>query len=282
MTLGRDFLTKRDAKQAKSQLEALENSIWKPDFNKGQLLPGVLLLKNLNLLQFLTPGVQLRESDEQMVEFKALAVTHQHVIKNYLNVSISEKHTPIAIAQKLLAKIDLKLDYVGRLGKRENRECVYQFVAPNDRRDSIFGQWLNRDEAFSRDSMSVTNNIVLPTQGIDTTSQILEKVVPNPQVQAWKGLKLKLQQGLDSAGRFYSELVYKVGFSLGVADGEPYTEHIPGSLSKLGDKYKDSTVTSSLPNNVDWEERPTSISILLSPNSSGRLLPNVLLPRLPS
>jgi hypothetical protein len=41
MTLGRDFLTKRDAKRAKSQLEAGENSIWKPDSNKGQLISKV-------------------------------------------------------------------------------------------------------------------------------------------------------------------------------------------------------------------------------------------------
>ncbi|MHC5741539.1 MAG: plasmid replication protein, CyRepA1 family [Nostoc sp.] len=96
LTLGRDFLTNRDAKRAATQLEAGENSIWKPDFNKGQLLPAVLLLENLNLLQFLTPDVQLRGSDEKMVEFKALAVTHRHVIKNYLNVTISEKLTSIA------------------------------------------------------------------------------------------------------------------------------------------------------------------------------------------
>ncbi|MEH2032032.1 MAG: hypothetical protein V7K67_20685 [Nostoc sp.] len=60
MTLGREFLTNRDAKRAKLQLEAGENSIWKPDFNKGQMLPAVLLLESLNLLQFLTPDVQLR------------------------------------------------------------------------------------------------------------------------------------------------------------------------------------------------------------------------------
>ncbi len=76
----------------------------------------------------------------------------------------------MVIAQKLLAKIDLKLDYVGRLGKRENRECVYRFVAPDDQRDSIFGQWLNRDEAFSSESVSVTNNISTTTPVIDTTS----------------------------------------------------------------------------------------------------------------
>ncbi|WP_375502890.1 hypothetical protein [uncultured Nostoc sp.] len=96
----------------------------------------------------------------------------------------------------------MKLNYVGRLGKRENRECVYQFVPPDDERDLIFRQWFNRDEAFSCELVSVTNNIVLSTPVIDTTSQILEEVVSSPQRQAWKGLKLKMQQGLDSAGSF--------------------------------------------------------------------------------
>ncbi|OYE04056.1 plasmid replication protein, CyRepA1 family [Nostoc sp. 'Peltigera membranacea cyanobiont' 232] len=225
LTLGREFLTTRDAKRAKAQLEAGENSIWKPDFNKGQLLPAVLLLENLNLLQFLTPDVQLRGSDEKMLEFKVLAVQHRHVIKNYLNVSISEKHTPIAIAQKLLAKIDLKLDYVGRLGKRENRECVYRFVAPDDQRDSIFRQWFNWDEVFLSESVSVTNNIEFPTQVTGTISDDIPQTlnqVESPATQAWKGLKLKLQQGLDSAGQFYQQLVSAVGAAIGVADGEPY------------------------------------------------------------
>ncbi|WP_339379290.1 plasmid replication protein, CyRepA1 family, partial [aff. Roholtiella sp. LEGE 12411] len=225
LTLGREFLTNRDAKRAAAQLEAGENSVWKPDFNKGQLLPAVLLLENLNLLQFLTPDVQLRGSDEKMVEFKALALKHRQVIKNYLNVSISEKLTSIAIAQKLLAKIDLKLDYVGRLGKRQNRECVYRFVAPDDQRDSIFGQWLNRDEALNRDSVSVSNNISTTTPVIDTTPQdIPQTLTPleSPATHGWKGLKLKMRQGLDSVGQFYSELVSTIGSAVGVADGEPY------------------------------------------------------------
>ncbi|MCC5655043.1 DUF3854 domain-containing protein [Nostoc sp. XA013] len=225
LTLGREFLTNRDAKRAAAQLEAGENSVWKPDFNKGQLLPAVLLLENLNLLQFLTPDVQLRSSDEKMVEFKALAVKHRHVIKNYLNVTISEKLTSIAIAQKLLAKIDLKLDYVGRLGKRENRECVYRFVAPDDQRDSIFRQWLNRDELFQSESVSVSNNIEFPTQVTGTISHDIPQTlnqVESPATHGWKGLKLKLQQGLDSIGSSYSELISKAGQAVGVADGEPY------------------------------------------------------------
>ncbi|NDJ25786.1 DUF3854 domain-containing protein [Nostoc sp. B(2019)] len=221
LTLGREFLTNRDAKRAKAQLEAGENSVWKPDFNKGQMMSAVMLLENLNLLQFLTPGVQLRSSDDQMQELKALALKHRHVLKNYLAVTICEKHTPIAIAQKLLDKIDLKLSYVGRLGARENRQCVYQFVPPADERDLIFHQWLNRDQVSNCESVSVTNNIDVTTLIIDTTSQDIPQT-EDTVVQGWKGLKLKIRQGLDSVGKFYQQLVSQVGEAVGIVDGEPY------------------------------------------------------------
>lgn len=146
LTLGQEFLTKRDAKRALAQAEAGENAIWKPDFNKGQMLSGVLLLEKLNLLQLLTSGEELRGSDRAMQELKRVALLNRYLIKTCLNLTISEKFTPIAIAQKLLSKIDLRLSYVGRLGSRENRECVYRFVPPNDERDVIFEKWLSRDE----------------------------------------------------------------------------------------------------------------------------------------
>ncbi|MBD2527318.1 hypothetical protein [Nostoc sp. FACHB-133] len=118
----------------------------------------------------------------------------------------------------------MKLDYVGRLGKRENRECVYRFVAPDDQRDSIFEQWLNRDEAFSCELVSVTKNIKLQTPGIDTESLDIPQTFTqeDPFVQRWKGLSLKLRQGLDSVRQFYQQLVSQLGEAIGVADGEPY------------------------------------------------------------
>ncbi len=119
----------------------------------------------------------------------------------------------------------MKLDYIGRLGKRENRECVYRFVAPDDERDLIFGQWLNRDEASQSELVSATNNIDITTQVIDTTPIDIPQTVTqveNPIVQGWKGLKLKMREGLDSAGRFYNQLVSTKGSAVGVADCEPY------------------------------------------------------------
>jgi hypothetical protein len=37
LTLGQEHLVSPDSSRAKAQLEAGENAVWKPDFNRGQL-----------------------------------------------------------------------------------------------------------------------------------------------------------------------------------------------------------------------------------------------------
>jgi hypothetical protein len=144
LTIGRSHLVSRDASRAKSQIEAGENAVWKPDFNRGQLLPVVLLLESLNIGHFLIPGVMFRGSDVELQQLKVLAVQHRHIIKNYLGVSISEGLSEIAIAQKLLSKLGVKLTYVGRIGSRGNRERMYKFVPPKDGRNVIYQGWEKR------------------------------------------------------------------------------------------------------------------------------------------
>jgi hypothetical protein len=134
----------RDSKRAKSQIETGESTIWKPDFNRGQLLPAVLILEELNIRHFLTPGIMFRGSDVELQKLKALAVKHRYFIRDYLGVSVSEGLSEVAIAQKLLSKLGLKLTYVGRMGSREKRERVYQFIEPKDERDLVYQQWQNR------------------------------------------------------------------------------------------------------------------------------------------
>jgi hypothetical protein len=63
------------------------------------------------------------------------------------------------------------------------------------------------------------------TQVIDTISFDIPQTltqVESAAIQGWKGLKLKMQLGLDSVGKFYNELVSAVGVAVGVADGEPF------------------------------------------------------------
>ncbi|WP_157816894.1 hypothetical protein [Nostoc flagelliforme] len=77
---------------------------------------------------------------------------------------------------------------------------------------------------------SGTNNIVFATPLSDTAPNTPENIA----ILGWKGLKLKLQQGLDSAGQFYQQLVSTIGKSIGVADGEPYWNGSEGAVAGLG------------------------------------------------
>jgi hypothetical protein len=104
LTVGREQLVSRDSSRAKSQIEAGENTVWKPDFNRGQLLPVVLLLEELNIGHFLTPGVMFRGSDVELQHLKAMLVKHRYILKNFLGVSVSERLSAIAIIQKLLER----------------------------------------------------------------------------------------------------------------------------------------------------------------------------------
>jgi Domain of unknown function (DUF3854) len=229
LSIGRQFLTNRDAKRAKSQAEAGNNAIWKPDFNRGQLMSALTVLEELKITELLTPGMQFRGSDPELLDLKAKAVQHWHTIQNYLNIGISEKQTPITIVQKLLSKIGLNLTYVGRLGSRENREKVYEFVLPSDQRDLIFWQWLEKDEIAhapndqkvpNSDLVSLTSNKEMITQLSDTAS-FAEIPEVSSLDQSWKGLKLKLRQGLKDAGNFYQELVSRIGDAVGIVGSEP-------------------------------------------------------------
>ncbi|MEA5573498.1 plasmid replication protein, CyRepA1 family [Calothrix sp. UHCC 0171] len=144
LTVGREQILERDRNRAKAQMEVGENTIWKPDFNRGQLLPLVLLLEDLNIRYFLTSGVMFRGSDDELRELKSKAVQYRQIIRNYLGVSVSERMSEVAIAQTLLSKLGLSLTYVGRFGARGERERVYQFIEPKDGRDVVYKQWQNR------------------------------------------------------------------------------------------------------------------------------------------
>ncbi|WP_414541730.1 plasmid replication protein, CyRepA1 family [Nostoc sp. CCY0012] len=183
LTLGRDFLTKRDAKRAKAQAEAGNGAIWKPDFNQQQMMPAVMLIEELKILEFLTPGVKLRGSLPELLALKAIAVQHRYTIQNYLGITISEKLTPIAIAQKLLGCMGLSLTYVGRLGSRKNREQVYEFISPDDQRDLIFHQWLERDESAHKfsEQKEANSHLVSPTSNKEMITQLSDTKPTVPQ-----------------------------------------------------------------------------------------------------
>ncbi len=170
-TLGRQFLKQRDFKRLHETYEKGGGAVWLPDLNRNQISVAIACLENLGIMELLTPNKEWRASDEALQRLAILALTHAWDIKAALNITVSEKDTPIALAQKLLGKIGVKLDYLRREGSDGNRVRVYGYTAPSDGRDEVFTAWIERDEvaAAAGNFTSTPGNKQINTGSISVT-----------------------------------------------------------------------------------------------------------------
>jgi hypothetical protein len=160
LTLGRDYLKTRDTSSLKAQRDKGQGSIFIPDANRSQLSMAVKALGDLKLLELMKSliqdGTEVRSTDEVLTRMTAIAKTNKWEIKTALNISINEKDSPVAIAQKLLGKVGLNLGYLRREGSRDNRQRVYGYFNPLDGRDEVFTAWLQRDREALEKAASVS------------------------------------------------------------------------------------------------------------------------------
>ena len=118
-------------------------------------MPQIQLLEALGVKVFLEPGRQWRGIDSEVQYTANLAITNHFIIKNYLNVTISEDMEPIKIVNKLLEKINCKLYYISRQGPRGDRHNVYEFVPPQDGRNIILEGWFESDNLKSKGTQTM-------------------------------------------------------------------------------------------------------------------------------
>jgi len=173
LSVGREFLHLRDSKRLLEQTEKGQGAVWQPDLNRSQVSAAVAVLENLGLLELLTQNREWRSTDEVLVRLAMLASSHAWDIKASLNITISEKDTPIAIAQKLLFKVGLKLTYLRREGSDGSRQRVYGYTDPEDGRDEVFAAWIARDEVAAAEApvnfTSTPGNKEIITSQMDKT-----------------------------------------------------------------------------------------------------------------
>jgi hypothetical protein len=157
LTVGRQFLEKRDRSYAQSQIERGNGAIFQPDFNRSQLMPSIKLLEIMGIEQLLDPDRKFTNNDELLLHIEKIAKQNVWEIKTVLNISINQKDTPIALAQLFLSKLGLKLKYLGRFGSRSDRRRVYGGVIEKDTISSLVNskQDLQAPELDSGDRPSI-------------------------------------------------------------------------------------------------------------------------------
>jgi hypothetical protein len=121
---------------------------FKPDINKRQLSAPIKALELIDIKQFLDREREFTASS--LSDWLEKIILFRHDIKTLLGVSINpEKDSAIAVAQRILKKLGLKLEFKYWRGDRTSKQRVYSGcnVDP-DKRSLVFDNWLARDDSF--------------------------------------------------------------------------------------------------------------------------------------
>jgi hypothetical protein len=150
--IGRRFLEQRDAKALHSVAHA--NQVWYPSLNRSQVGVRVALFEFLNIQMLIDEEREFKNSDGDMKDLLEKAIANRQVLKD-LGVTVGENDSAIAISNKLLKKIGMKLTFCHKEGKRGANERVYRMEALADRRFEVFEHWLKRDELLTQNQSAV-------------------------------------------------------------------------------------------------------------------------------
>ncbi|MDB9496964.1 DUF3854 domain-containing protein [Spirulina major CS-329] len=155
LTLGRPYLTERDANLAQQMILQGDGAIFAPDFNRSQLGAVIGTLDVLGISTLLNnPQRQLRNTDADLVALQQLAIANRTFIKAALGVGIAKNSSAVLILRRCLEQLGYGVQCIKCEGQRipgktkrsrSKRIRVYQIEPPNDGRAAVFAAWLQRE-----------------------------------------------------------------------------------------------------------------------------------------
>lgn len=148
LTIGNQFLAQRDKRSLFQMKEHKLGKAFKPDINKRQLSAPIKALELIDIKQFLDHEREFTASS--LSDWLEKIVLFRRDIKTLLGVSINpEKDSAISVAQRILKKLGLKLEFKYWRGDRSSKQRVYSGCNINpDKRSLVFDNWLVRDESY--------------------------------------------------------------------------------------------------------------------------------------
>ncbi|EAZ89459.1 plasmid replication protein, CyRepA1 family [Crocosphaera chwakensis] len=147
LTIGRNYLADRDTIVAKKLIEQGQGSIFLPDFNSRQFgaIVGTMEVLGINIL-LKDINRKLINIDSDLIIMADLAINNRQDIKTIMGIGIAKNASPITIIRRFLDKLGYGLNCCGTKIINKKRFRLYQVVTPNDNRETVFQQWLLKDQ----------------------------------------------------------------------------------------------------------------------------------------
>ena len=145
-TIGQIYLAQRDRRSIKKLTFNSKGKAFKVDINQCAYSAQIQGLELLDMRKFLDPNAEFTANSEAdwFERIKGFAPE----IKTLYGVGINPKtDTPIEVANRILGKMDLKLEFKYWRGSRKTKQRVYSGCKLDpDSRSRIFANWLAQDE----------------------------------------------------------------------------------------------------------------------------------------
>lgn len=145
LSVGAAYLAERDKRSLNKIKQQGNGKAFKPDLNKKQLLAQVEALKLIGIQQFLNSEAEFTK--DNLVQWFETVIKYRHHLKTILGVTINpEKDSAIAVAQRLLKKLGLQLNFKHqiRIGGKPTR--IYSGCQLDlDGRSQVFQYWLSKE-----------------------------------------------------------------------------------------------------------------------------------------
>lgn len=146
LTLGRSYLADRDTKIARTLIDQGHGSLFQPDFNGSQLGAKIGTLDVLGVPILLAdPQRQLCALDADLQHLAEIARQNRQDIKTVMGIGIAKNAGPITILRRFLDCIGYGLAPLKRKRIDHKSVQVYCLVPPQDGREIVLQQWLERD-----------------------------------------------------------------------------------------------------------------------------------------
>ena len=146
LSVGKAYLAERDRRSLAVIDKQGEGKAFKPDLNKKQLSAKVKALESINIKQFFESTAEFTKTSlkDWLSDF---VLPFREDLKLVLGVSINpEKDSPIAVAQRFLKKLGLKLEFKFWRGDRSCKQRVYSGCDADLKQQSlIFNYWLGKE-----------------------------------------------------------------------------------------------------------------------------------------
>jgi hypothetical protein len=148
LTIGREFLPNRDKQAMERQLESGEGKLFLPDINRSLVGGKIKYLEALDIKNLLVPDTEWSSKSQSLIDLSIKARQYKEEIKAVLGISITQKDSPVSIAQKFLRQcLGLEFSSPIQKGAKGSQVRYYQSVQVPELRQNILEAWLAKDTA---------------------------------------------------------------------------------------------------------------------------------------